>query len=78
LGDQAEIDYGARPGTCTTEVQRLAELEREVKDLRRANAVLRSASSTIGGRGAPRLGVVDQSAVSGAGAAAAANGRLRQ
>jgi len=42
---QAEIDVGHRPGTTTPDVQRLAELEREVKELRRTNAILRSASA---------------------------------
>jgi transposase len=42
---QAEIDAGQRPGTSTTDAQRIAELEREVKDLRRANAILKSASA---------------------------------
>jgi len=32
---QAEIDAGHRPGTTTTEVERLGELEREGKELRR-------------------------------------------
>jgi len=42
---QAEIDEGNRPGTTTTDAERLRELEREVKELRRANAILRSASA---------------------------------
>jgi transposase len=42
---QAEVDEGSRAGTTTTEASRLAELEREVKELRRANAILRSASA---------------------------------
>ena len=42
---QAETDAGGRPGTTTSDTQRLAELEREVKELRRANAILRSASA---------------------------------
>ncbi len=42
---QAEVDGGDRPGTTTSDVQRLSELEREVKELRRANAILRSASA---------------------------------
>ncbi len=42
---QAEIDGGGRPGTTTTDAERLGELEREVKELRRANAILRSAAS---------------------------------
>jgi transposase len=42
---RAEIDAGARPGATTTEVQRIKELEREVKELRRANEILRTASA---------------------------------
>ena len=42
---QAEVDEGYRPGTTTDDAQRLAELEREVRELRRANAILRSASA---------------------------------
>jgi transposase len=42
---QAEVDAGDRPGTTTSEAQRLVELERENKELRRANAILRSASA---------------------------------
>jgi len=41
---QAEIDEGRRGGLTTEERQRLRELEREVKELRRANEILRSAS----------------------------------
>ena len=42
---QAEVDEGYRPGTTTDDAQRLTELEREVRELRRANAILRSASA---------------------------------
>ena len=42
---QAEVDAGDRPGTTTSDAQRLAELEREVRELRRSNAILRSASA---------------------------------
>ncbi|GAA0897429.1 transposase [Nocardiopsis tropica] len=42
---QAEVDAGDRPGTTTDQAQRLAELEREVLELRRANAILKSASA---------------------------------
>ena len=42
---QAEVDAGQRPGTTTSEAQRLVELERENRELRRANAILRSASA---------------------------------
>ena len=41
----AEVDGGLRPGTTTDDATRLTELEREVKELRRANAILRSASA---------------------------------
>jgi len=41
----SEIDSGVRPGATTDDATRLLELEREVKELRRANAILRSASA---------------------------------
>ena len=42
---QAEIDGPVRPDTTTDDATRLAELEREVRELRRANAILKSASA---------------------------------
>jgi len=42
---RAEIDAGARPGITTAEMQRLKDLERENKELRRANEILRTASA---------------------------------
>jgi transposase len=42
---QARIDAGAAPGLTTDERARLAELERENRELRRANAILKSASA---------------------------------
>ena len=42
---QAEIDRGRRPGVTTVEQQRIAELERENRELRRANEILKSASA---------------------------------
>ena len=42
---QAEIDEGLRPGVTTAEGQRVAQLERENKELRRANEILRTASA---------------------------------
>jgi transposase len=42
---QVEIDEGHRPGVTTAEGQRIAELEREVKELRRANEILKTASA---------------------------------
>lgn len=42
---QSEIDDGARPGTTTGDATRLAELEREVRELKRAHEILRTASA---------------------------------
>jgi transposase len=42
---QAERDAGRRPGLTTDERQRLKDLEREVRELRRANEILRKASA---------------------------------
>ena len=42
--NQAEIDSGRRPGTSSTDEQRIAGLEREVRELRRANDILKAAS----------------------------------
>ena len=42
---QAEIDGGQRPGIPTAERRRIAELEREVRELRRANDILKAASA---------------------------------
>ena len=40
-----EVDAGVREGVTTTEAQRVKELEREVKELRRANEILKWASA---------------------------------
>ena len=42
---RAEIDGGVRPGTTTAEGKRIAELEQEVRELRRANHILKTASA---------------------------------
>ena len=42
--NQAEVDGGQRPGVTTEERRRIAELEREVRELRRANEILKAAS----------------------------------
>jgi transposase len=42
---QAETDDGKRLGTTSTEAARIAELERENRELRRANQILKSAAS---------------------------------
>ncbi|WP_231851682.1 IS3 family transposase [Modestobacter italicus] len=55
---QAEIDEGHRPGTTTDDATRLAELEREVRELRRANAILKSASGFLRGGARPPLPLI--------------------
>jgi transposase len=42
---QAEVDGGRRPGVTSEERRRIAELEREVRELRRANEILKAASA---------------------------------
>jgi transposase len=42
---QAEVDGGKRPGTRTAEAERIRELERENRELRRANEILKAASA---------------------------------
>ena len=42
---QAEIDDGVRPGPRPMTRKRLAELERENRELKRANEILRTASA---------------------------------
>jgi len=41
---KTQVDTGSRPGLSSDERARLKQLEREVKDLRRANAILQDAS----------------------------------
>ena len=47
---KAQVDQGTRPGTTTDEAQRIKELEKEVRELRRANAILNSASACLSRR----------------------------
>jgi transposase len=42
---QAEVDAGDRPGTSSSDATRIAQLERENREPRRANAILKSASA---------------------------------
>ena len=41
---RAQVDEGERPGLTTDERQRMKELEKENKELRRANEILKDAS----------------------------------
>lgn len=42
---RAQIDSGEREGVTTAERERIKQLEREVRELRRANEILRTASA---------------------------------
>lgn len=42
--NQVDVDSGGRAGTSSADAQRIAELEREVRELRRANDILKAAS----------------------------------
>lgn len=42
---QAQVDRGQRAGTTTAEAERVKELERENRELRRANEILKAASA---------------------------------
>ena len=42
---QAEIDGGQAPGVTTAEAARIKQLEAEVRELRRANEILKTASA---------------------------------
>ena len=43
--NQADTDDGTRPGVTTDEQRRIKELEQEVRELRRANEILKKASA---------------------------------
>ena len=43
--NHSEVEAGSRPGVSTAEAQRIKDLEREVKALRRANEILKLASA---------------------------------
>ncbi|WP_227659627.1 IS3 family transposase [Georgenia subflava] len=49
---QAEVDGGVRPGTTTEDATRIAELEREVRELRRANEILKTSAAFFAAGGA--------------------------
>ena len=43
--NKSEVDSGTKPGVTTDQAQRMKELEREVRELKRANEILRKASA---------------------------------
>ena len=52
---QADIDSGKRPGVTSAEQRRITELERENRELRRANDILKAAASFFARELDPRL-----------------------
>jgi transposase len=52
---QAEVDLGQRPGVTSEERRRIAELEKENRELRRANEILKAASAFFARELDPRL-----------------------
>ena len=42
---QTEVDEGDRPGVTSADALKIANLEREIRELRRANSILKSASA---------------------------------
>jgi transposase len=52
---QAEIDGGTRPGATSGDKARIAELERENRELRRANEILKAASAYFARELDPKL-----------------------
>ena len=52
---RTEVDGGARPGLTTEERERLREFERENRELRRANEILKTASAFFARELDPRL-----------------------
>ena len=52
---QSEIDGGSRPGVTSEDARRIAELERENRELRRANEILKAASAYFARELDPRL-----------------------
>jgi len=53
--NQADVDRGERPGTTSSDAARIAELERENRELRRANEILKAASAFFARELDPRL-----------------------
>jgi transposase len=45
---RADVDEGVRPGVATSEAERVRDLEQEVRELRRANEILRRAATFFG------------------------------
>ena len=53
--EQADVDHGKRPGVTTEPQRRITELERDNRELRRADAILQAASACCARELDPRL-----------------------
>jgi transposase len=53
--EKSEVDSGQRPGAASDDKKRIAELERENRELRRANEILKAASAYFARELDPRL-----------------------
>lgn len=53
--NQTDVNAGQRPGTTTEDKRRLIELEKENRELRRANEILKAAASFFARELDPRL-----------------------
>jgi len=53
--DRADVDAGRKPGTTTEDAKRIKELEKELREVKRANEILLAASSFFARELDPRL-----------------------
>jgi transposase len=52
---QAEVDRGTKPGITTDDKRRIAELEKQNRELRRSNEILKAAAAFFARELDPRL-----------------------
>jgi transposase len=52
---QAEVDRGAKAGTTSEDKKRITELEKQIRELRRANEILKAAAGFFARELDPRL-----------------------
>ena len=53
--DRADVDAGRKPGTTSEDAKRIKELEKELREVKRANEILLAASSFFARELDPRL-----------------------
>jgi hypothetical protein len=54
-----EVDVGTRPGVTTEETQRIKALEHEVRELRKANEILKLASAFLPRRSSTAISSIE-------------------